>query len=98
MNISKDELARKIKDDNFISEVAKKYFVNYDKNTNSYIEKKELMTIMTDISKTYFGCAPEKVAFESQFNKFDKDKNNKIDFSEFKGFIKEYLKMIVELY
>ena len=42
MNISKDELTKKINDKGFINEVAKKYFEHYDLNTNSYIEKKEL--------------------------------------------------------
>ena len=96
MNISKEELPKKINDDNFITEVSKKYFYNYDKNINSFIEKKELVKIMKDISMTFFGCEPEKGAIESQFKKLDKDKNEKIDFSEFKAFIKDYLKMVVE--
>ena len=96
MNISKDELTKKINDKGFINEVAKKYFEHYDLNTNSYIEKKELVKIMTDISNTYFGCPPEKSAIEDQFQKLDKDKNDRIDFNEFKNFIKEYLQMVVE--
>ena len=96
MNISRDELAKKIKDDNFIGQVAKKYFDSYDKNGNCFIEKKELVNVMSDISATYFGCKPEASAIESQFKKLDKDRNAKIDFVEFKLFIKEYLKMIVE--
>ena len=96
MNISKKDLPKKIKDDSFITEVSKKYFYNYDKNTNSYIEKAELVKIMKDISLTFFGCEPEKGAIEEQFKKLDKDKNDKIDFNEFKGFIKEYLTMIVQ--
>ena len=51
---------------------------------------------MTDISNTYFGCPPEKSAIEDQFQKLDKDKNDRIDFNEFKDFIKEYLQMVVE--
>ena len=96
MNISKSELANKIKDDNFITQVSKKYFLNYDKNGDNFIVKKELTNVMTDISKTFFGCEPEKAAIETQFKKLDKDKNDKIDFGEFKSFIKEFLKMIVE--
>ena len=96
MNTNKNELANKIKDDNFITQVSKKYFLNYDKNKDNFIVKKELMNVMTDISNTFFGCAPEKAAIETQFQKLDKDKNDKIDFAEFKSFIKEYLKMIVE--
>ena len=95
MNISKEELSKKINDDNFITEVAKTYFSHYDKNLNKSLEKKEIMIIMKDISKTYFGCEPENSAIETQFQKLDKDRNNKIDFQEFKHFIKEYLDMLV---
>ena len=91
MNISRDELPKKINDDGFITEVSKKYFYNYDKNTNNYIEKTELIKIMKDISLTFFGCKPEKGAIETQFHKLDKDKNDKIDFAEFKAFIEGYL-------
>ena len=96
MNISRSELANKINDDSFITQVSKNYFRSYDKNGDKYIAKKELMIIMTDISKTYFGCLPEKSAIEAQFKKIDRDKNEKIDFAEFKSFIKEFLKMIVD--
>ncbi len=96
MNISLEELKNKINDDGFITEVAKKYFQHYDRNSNGSIDKKELVKIMKDISKIYFGCEPEKGAIETQFHNLDKDRNNNIDFLEFKAFIKEYLKMIVE--
>ena len=96
MNISKEELSKKLNDDNFIGQVAKKYFDHYDKNNNCFIEKKELLKIITDIANTYYGCAPEKSVIETQFKKLDKDKNEKIDFVEFKAFIKEYLTMLVE--
>ena len=46
MSINKTDLANKIKDEGFITEVAKKYFDNYDINTNGYIEKKELSNII----------------------------------------------------
>ena len=94
MNIDKEELAKKINDDAFVTQVTKKYFEHYDKNCNKYIEKRELLNVMKDISKTIFGCDPEKGALESQFEKLDKDKNNKIDITEFKPFIKDYLEMI----
>ena len=94
MNIN--NLAQKVEDDAFITEVSKKYFTNYDKNNNNFLEKKELLTIMTDISQTFFGCKPEKGAIESQFSQLDKDKNNRIDFMEFKAFIKDYLKMMAD--
>ena len=96
MSINKADLAKKINDEGFITEVAKKYFENYDINNNGYIEKKELLNIMKSISMTYFNCEPEKGVIESQFSKLDKDKNNKIDLVEFKSFIKDFLQMIVE--
>ena len=96
MEINMNNLAEKIKDESFINEVSKNYFNHYDKNHNNSLEKSELLKIMKDISKTFFGCIPEKGAIESQFESLDKDKNNRIDFVEFKVFIKDYLKMIVE--
>ena len=97
MNINKDELAKKIYDDSFVTKVTKKYFDHYDKNSNRFLEKNELLEVMKDIAKTIFGCDPEKGALESQFEKLDKDKNNKIDLSEFKPFIREYLEMMVNV-
>ena len=96
MSFNKANLANKIKDDAFVSEVAKKYFDNYDINSNGYIEKKELSNVMKSISMTYFNCEPEKGVIEAQFSKLDKDKNNKLDLAEFKSFIKDFLKMMVE--
>ena len=96
MSINKADLAKKIKDEGFVAEVAKKYFDNYDINTNGYIEKKELSNVMKSISMTYFNCEPEKGVIEAQFSKLDKDKNNKLDLTEFKSFIKDFLQMIVE--
>ena len=97
MNIKKEDLPKKINDEGFISEVAKKYFNHYDLNNNKFLEKKELLKVMKDIAITFYGCEPEKGAIESQFEQLDKDKNNKIDIKEFKQFIKDYLKMISEL-
>ena len=97
MSYSKNDLAKKINDDGFISQVAKKYFVHYDSNNNRFLEKKELLKVMKDIAKTFFGCEPELAAIETQFEKLDKDGNNRIDMKEFKPFIKEYLKMMIQL-
>ena len=94
MNIN--NLAQKVEDDAFITEVSKKYFTHYDRNGDNLLEKKELLTVMTDIAQTFFGCTPEKGAIDFQFSKLDTDKNNRIDFAEFKAFIKDYLKMMVD--
>ena len=51
---------------------------------------------MKSISKTYFNCEPEKGVIEAQFSKLDKDKNNKLDLTEFKSFIKDFLQMMAE--
>ena len=53
------------------------------------------MNIMRDISKEIFNCEPERIALETEFEKLDKDKNNKIDISEFSYFIKQYLNLIM---
>ena len=98
MSFNRDELAKKIKDDNFIFDVAKRYFDSYDKNSSGYIEIKELARIMSDMSKTFFNCTPEKGMIEAQFGKLDKDKNNKVDFIEFKNFIKEFLQNMIEYF
>ena len=97
MEINKEELVSKVNDDFFITQVAQKYFQFYDKNRNNNIEKKELKKIMSDIAKTFYGCEPEKDAIETQFKNLDKDNNNSIDFNEFKTFIKNYIKMLIEL-
>ena len=96
MDFNKDELINKIDDDSFITEVAEKFFRFYDKNKNSLIEKNELLRAMKDISRTFYGCEPEKSAIETQFEKLDKDKSKGIDFNEFKSFIRNYIKMLIE--
>ena len=95
MNFNKAELEQKIKDEEFVNQVTKTYFSHYDENANRFIEKNELLKVMRDISKSLYGCEPEKGAVEFQFEQLDKDKNNKIDISEFKSFIRDYLEMIV---
>ena len=96
MDINKEELISHLNDDNYITKVAQRYFKYYDKNVNSLIEKNELLEVMTDIAKTFYNMLPEKSAVEEQFQKLDLDKNNGIDFNEFKSFIHEYLKMLIE--
>ena len=96
MDFNKDELVKRIDDDSFITEVAEKFFRYYDKNKNSIIEKNELIRTMKDISRTFYGCEPEASAIETQFEKLDKDKNKGIDFNEFKSFIRNYIKMLIE--
>ena len=96
MNFNKDELVNKINDEAFITQVAEKYLAYYDKNKSSSSEKKEILKIMTDIAKVFYGCEPEKAAIETQFKKLDKDKNQILDFNEFKVFIQEYIKMLIE--
>ena len=51
---------------------------------------------MKDISRTFYGCEPEASAIETQFEKLDKDKSKGIDFNEFKSFIRNYIKMLIE--
>ena len=96
MDFNKDELVKRIDDDSFITEVAEKFFGYYDKNKNSIIEKNELIRAMKDISRTFYGCEPEASAIETQFEKLDKDKSKGIDFNEFKSFIRNYIKMLIE--
>ena len=96
MELNKDELIKRIDDDAFVTDVAEKFFRHYDINTNSIIEKNELLRAMKDIAKTFYGCEPEKNAIETQFQKLDQDKSKGIDFNEFKKFIKNYIKMLIE--
>ena len=96
MELNKQELINGIHDDGFITNIAERYLRYYDKNHNSVIDKKELLKVMKDISRTFYGCEPEAAAIEEQFKKIDKDKNNTIDFGEFKNFIKDYIKMLIE--
>ena len=96
MDFNKDELVKRIDDDSFITEVAEKFFRYYDKNKNSIIEKNELIRAMKDISRTFYGCEPEASAIETQFEKLDKDKSKGINFNEFKSFIRNYIKMLIE--
>ena len=96
MDFNKDELINKIDDDSFITEVAERFFRYYDKDKNNQIGKKELIRAMKDISRTFYGCEPEASAIETQFQKLDKDRSKGIDFNEFRTFIRNYIKMLIE--
>ncbi len=95
MDINKKELAKRITDDAFIESITQKLFHRYDLNKNNFLEKDELMNIMRDVAKEVFNCEPEDVALETEFEKLDKDKNNKIDISEFSYFIKQYINLVM---
>ena len=98
MELNKEELISKVNDDAFITQTAERFFNFYDRNKNSSLEKKELFKVMKDIAKTFYGCEPEKGAIEDQFKKLDKDKSNTIDFNEFKIFIRDYIRMLSEVF
>ena len=96
MDFNREDLINKKNDEAFITQIAEKYLLFYDKNKNSSLEKKELIKIMNDIAKVFYGCEPEKAALEKQFDKLDKDKNKTLDFNEFKSFIHDYISMLIE--
>ncbi len=98
--MSNKEIKKKMKDqlndDAYLTKVTKKSFDTADKNHNGTIDIKELKNCMVDIAKGLGSVIPKEEVIKDEFYKLDKDKNQVLDFEEFKVFVKKSLLILID--
>ena len=80
-----------LKDEKSFEEAALKAFRAIDHNNNKYLDFSEIENLLIKFSNNNNVPPPTKEQVQQLFNELDIDKNNKIDFNEFKKFFKLYL-------
>ena len=93
----KEKMRQQLNDDNFLTTVTKKAFDDADKNKNGTIDIRELKACMIDIAQGIGKDIPEEELFRNEFYKLDKDRNNTVDFDEFKIFVKTNMLMLIDM-
>jgi Ca2+-binding EF-hand superfamily protein len=79
------------------NEVAKVGFQSTDTDNSGFIDQAELETAMKEISASLSIDSPSKEDVESVFIALDTDKSGKIDFNEFKVFVRKMLETIIAM-
>jgi Ca2+-binding EF-hand superfamily protein len=80
-----------LKDEKSFEEAALKAFKAIDHNNNKYLDFSEIENLLIKFSNNNNVPPPTKEQVQQLFNELDIDKNNKIDFNEFKKFFKLFL-------
>ena len=80
-----------LKDEKSFEEAALKAFRAIDHNNNKYLDFSEIENLLIKFSNNNNVPPPTKEQVQQLFNELDIDKNNKIDFNEFKKFFKLFL-------
>ena len=92
----KANMRNQLNDDVYLTNITKKSFEVADKNDNGTIDIKELKACMIDIAQG-LGCAiPKDEVIRDEFYKFDVNKNQTLDFQEFKAFVKKSLLILID--
>ena len=80
-----------LKDEKSFEEAALKAFKAIDHNNNKYLDFSEIENLLIKFSNNNNVPPPTNEQVQQLFNELDIDKNNKIDFNEFKKFFKLFL-------
>ncbi len=72
-----------------IAQTARQIFDRYDKNKDGSIEKSELKSLLTEISKKLNYPEPNDEDIENGLKELDLNKNGKLEFDEFYPFFKQ---------
>jgi len=80
-----------LKDEKLFEEAALKAFKSIDHNNNKYLDFSEIENLLIKFSNNNNVPPPTKEQVHQLCVELDLDKNNKIDFNEFKTFFKLYL-------
>ena len=92
----KEKMRKQLSDEIYITELTKKSFEVADKNHNGIISINELKNSMIDIAKGLGYSLPNNQNIQAEFDKLDLDKNKKIDFLEFKEFVKKNMLILID--
>lgn len=92
----KAKMKRQLEDDQYLTNITRQSFATADINKNGTIDIKELKVCMIDIAQG-MGCnIPRDEVIKDEFYKFDKDKNQTLDFQEFKAFVKKNMQILID--
>ena len=91
----KERMIKQLNDDAYLTPIARRAFDTADKNHNGSIDIKELKACMIDIAQGFGNDIPEEKFVLEEFYKLDKDRNQTIDFNEFKIFVKNTMISII---
>jgi len=85
-----------IRDDNKLNVLTKLAFQAVDRDGSGVIEQNELEKIMAQICMEMGAEIPSKEDVQEVLTDLDEDKNNTIEYGEFKAFIKDILEGMIE--
>ena len=92
----KSNMKNQLNDDAYLTKIATKAFQTADKNDNGSIDIKELKACMIDIAQGLGAAIPKDEVIRDEFYKFDVNKNQTLDFQEFKIFVKKTLLILID--
>ncbi len=92
----KEELKKKIMNQELFNEMVDKTFRDADLNKNNYIEKNELSTLLKSIYVTVGLPPPSKSDIELELRRLDKNGDQKLSKQEFKTLVKDLFLYFIE--
>ena len=92
----KEELKKKIMNQELFNEMVDKTFRDADLNKNNYIEKNELSTLLKSIYVTVGLPPPSKSDIELELRRLDKNGDQKLSKQEFKTLVRDLFLYFIE--
>ena len=92
----KEELKKKIMNQELFNEMVDKTFRDADLNKNNYIEKNELSTLLKSIYVTVGLPPPSTSDIELELRRLDKNGDQKLSKQEFKTLVKDLFLYFIE--
>ena len=92
----KEKMKMQLNDDKYLTSLTRKSFDAADKNHNGTIDIKELKSCMVEIAQGLGVGIPKDQVIIEEFYKLDSNKNNTLDFNEFKVFVKKSMLILID--
>ena len=89
MEQQKAELKKKIMDEQIFGPIVDKTFQEADKNSNGFVEKKELGLLIKKIRDNLGFPPPTEKDIKNEMKRLDKNKDGKLSKEEFRVLVKE---------
>jgi Ca2+-binding EF-hand superfamily protein len=91
-----DDLRALLNDEAKFNEVAQIAFQTTDTDGSGVVERPELEKAMTQISEDIGIAVPSKEEVDEVFNALDADKSGKLDYAEFKIFVRRIFEAMLD--
>ena len=86
----------KLHDRNIIEPLVNKTFEEFRFKNNNFLEKDKFITIINGIYKTLRLPPPLKSTIDSEFSKLNKKKDGKLKKDEYRQFIEDLIKVVID--